>query len=259
MKITRGRKARPRRVLLYGQHGIGKSTWGFGAPAPIFLQTEEGLDDVGADRCDLLTSIEDVTSALAWLYTEAHEYKTLVIDTIDWLEKIIWVAAALENKVSTLDDVGWGKGPPMALPYWSKFLAQCDAIRNQRGMNIVFLSHAKVTRFQDPKSDGYDRYEPDLHKSVCPMIQEWADEVLFAGLDVAVITKEDGFKKERSRAVDSNQRVVYTCEMPTHLAKRRIPMPDKIGLSWLEYQQHVDAFHSEIGNIEGIVKDGSSK
>ena len=32
--------------MLYGTHGIGKSTWGAMAPDPIFIQTEDGLAEV---------------------------------------------------------------------------------------------------------------------------------------------------------------------------------------------------------------------
>ncbi|HEX8877839.1 MAG TPA: hypothetical protein VF777_13905, partial [Phycisphaerales bacterium] len=34
-QISKGRKARPRRVMLYGTHGIGKSTFGAMAEKPI--------------------------------------------------------------------------------------------------------------------------------------------------------------------------------------------------------------------------------
>ena len=45
-QISKGRKARPRRVMLYGTHGIGKSTFGAMAEKPIFVPTEDGLADI---------------------------------------------------------------------------------------------------------------------------------------------------------------------------------------------------------------------
>ena len=43
-QIQRGRKVAPRRALLYGTHGIGKSTFGSMADKAIFIQTEDGLE-----------------------------------------------------------------------------------------------------------------------------------------------------------------------------------------------------------------------
>lgn len=259
MKIISGRRKRPRRTLFYGQHGVGKTTWAAGAPEPIFLQCEEGLEDVGATRTELLTSVADVEEALTYLYNSQHNFKTVVVDTIDWLEKLIWKTICVREGVPSIDKIGFGKGPGYCLPTWDRFLSGLDSLRNVRGMSVVLLAHAKVTRFQDPKSDGYDRYEPDLHKTVCSMLQEWSDEVFFGGQDVAVVSKEEGFGRERTRAVDIDRRIVYTCEMPTHLAKRRIEMPDKVDMVWSEYQKHIDASYAKIGDIEGIVRDGSSK
>ena len=48
--IQRGRQSKPPRVLLYGVEGIGKSTFGSEAPKPIFIQTEDGLDEINSSR-----------------------------------------------------------------------------------------------------------------------------------------------------------------------------------------------------------------
>jgi hypothetical protein len=60
--IKQGRETRPRRVLLYGAHGIGKSTCP--STKPIYLQTEDGLADIGVDRTPLLKSTVEVSQ---WL------------------------------------------------------------------------------------------------------------------------------------------------------------------------------------------------
>ena len=52
-RVQRGRAARPPRILLYGVEGIGKSTVGSQAPKPIFIQTEDGLDEIACERFPL--------------------------------------------------------------------------------------------------------------------------------------------------------------------------------------------------------------
>ena len=61
--IQRGRVSKPPRLLVFGTEGIGKSTFGSGAPKPVFIQTEDGLDDIECDRFPLATSYADVLKA----------------------------------------------------------------------------------------------------------------------------------------------------------------------------------------------------
>src|SRR5258708_24170469 len=45
-QATVRKRKRPVMALLYGQPGIGKSTWAAGAPKPIFISTQRGLDQL---------------------------------------------------------------------------------------------------------------------------------------------------------------------------------------------------------------------
>jgi len=89
-KVERGRLSRPPRILLYGVEGIGKSTFGSQAPKPIFIQTEDGLNEINCDKFPLARSYDDVALALGELRAEKHDYETVVIDSLDWLERMIW-------------------------------------------------------------------------------------------------------------------------------------------------------------------------
>lgn len=51
--ITTGRDNRPPRLMIYGQEGVGKSTFGANAPAPIFIQTEDGLGEIDCAKFPL--------------------------------------------------------------------------------------------------------------------------------------------------------------------------------------------------------------
>ncbi|MEK6676890.1 MAG: AAA family ATPase, partial [Planctomycetota bacterium] len=78
-QVQRGILPAPRRTLLYGTHGIGKSTFGAMAEKPIFVQTEDGLANIECDRFPLTGRYGDVVAALGELYTEPHEYRTIVV------------------------------------------------------------------------------------------------------------------------------------------------------------------------------------
>lgn len=258
LEVIKGKRAAPRRTLLYGTHGIGKSTWAANAPNPIVIATEDGLDDVGVDRTPLCTKTIDVARWLIDLSgEETHPYKTVVIDTLDWLEKLIWSAVAEEANKKSIEDIGYAKGYVFALKRWEQLLHMLDACR-ARGMNVVLLAHAKVEKFAPPDTDAYDRWVPDLHKLASAVVEEWCDEVLFATYQVSTIKREEGFNS-RIRAVGSGDRVVYTSETPTHRAKRRIQLPDQMPLDWGIYQAAWPSQQQPLSNINAVVKNGHSK
>ena len=55
--IQRGVRYKPPRFLIYGTEGIGKSTTAASAPKPIFVQTEDGTDQIGCDSFPLAATL----------------------------------------------------------------------------------------------------------------------------------------------------------------------------------------------------------
>lgn len=258
MEIITGKKKRPRRILLYGPHGIGKSTWASQAPRPLFLSTEDGLDDIGVDRTPLIVTFDAFKEAI--FMAASSDYHTIVIDTVDWLERLIWRHVAARKGVECIDDIPYYRGYNLAIQHWVDIIDCLERLRQEGGKGIVLLAHSASGKVEPPDGESYTRHEPDLHKNVAPILMEWADEVLFAGYRVDAIRKDEGFDRKRYIAIGGD-RVVYTCEQPTHLAKRRIAMPDEIALDWNAYAKCVQESYTETkaGNIDGIVKNGSSK
>ena len=91
-RIERGRTPMPPRIITYGVEGVGKSTFASESLRPIFIQTEDGLGQIECDKFPLAGSFEEVHRALGELHTEDHDFETVVIDSLDWLERLIWDA-----------------------------------------------------------------------------------------------------------------------------------------------------------------------
>ena len=100
--VTRGRVAAPLRVLCYGVEGVGKSTLGASAPAPIFLGAEDGSALLDVARFPQPRAWTDVLEAVRVLIHEEHDYRTLVIDSLDWIEPLVWAAVCAEMKICLL-------------------------------------------------------------------------------------------------------------------------------------------------------------
>lgn len=235
MEIIRGKQFRPPRIVVYGVEGIGKSSFGASAPNPIFLQTEDGLDHVNCDRLPLCLTYSQFTKQLGEIASETHEYSTLVVDTLDWLEKLIWLEVCEKESKKNIEEIGYAKGYKYALNQWKEIINGLDWIRNNRGMAIVLLAHAKVERFEDPESAGYDRYTLRLHKDADAYVREWSDAVLFAHRRQRIEKTGTGFQ-ERTIAKpigsDGGERILRTVGSPACTAKNRYGIIGDIPLSW---------------------------
>ena len=110
--IRRGRESKPPRLFIYGQEGVGKSTVGAAAPNPVFVQTEDGLGEIDTAKFPLAKNLADVTSAMTALRDEPHDFQTVVLDSADWLERLIWDRVCQDFGIRSIEkaDGGYGKG-----------------------------------------------------------------------------------------------------------------------------------------------------
>ena len=84
--LKRSSDRKPPRIMCYGTAGIGKTTLGMSAPAPVFLQTEES--EVDCPTFGLLRTYAEIMDAVGALYNEPHDFQTVVLDSVDWLEPL---------------------------------------------------------------------------------------------------------------------------------------------------------------------------
>lgn len=229
--IQSGKCPGPRRIMMYGIEGVGKSSSAAAAPAPIFIQTEDGLGEIDCDRFPLAENFRQVIDCLGELYTEEHKFRTVVIDSLDWLERLIWAEVCRKKNFENIEDIGYQKGYAFALTYWREVLSGLDAIRNQRGMGVVLIAHSKIEKFENPEADNYDRYSPRLHKLASALVQEWSDAVLFATYRVDTVTSDESFNRKKAKGVGEGLRILRTTAKPAHVAKNRFGLPDELPLT----------------------------
>ena len=103
--ISRNTSIPPPRIMVYGPHGLGKTPFGASAPAPIFILTEDGLGRLEVEHFPVAKSYKDVHEALESLKGE-HDYSTVVIDSLDWLDNLIWEQI---NTKYDAKDLAYGK------------------------------------------------------------------------------------------------------------------------------------------------------
>jgi hypothetical protein len=205
MKITKGRRETATRVVIYGVEKIGKSTLAASFPSALVIDTEDGTNHLEVDRVTV-GSYLDAEGAIHELSRDARGYQTVVIDSGDWLERLMIEHLLSKSQKRSIEDFGFGKGYTMVAEAMGRFLAACDTLV-ERGINVVIVCHATVKRCSPPDMDeGYDRFELKLTKQAGPIVKEWADCILFANYKTRLVEGEDG----RTRARGGKERVLHT-------------------------------------------------
>ncbi len=226
----------PPKVVVYGPHGIGKTSFGAGFPSPILLMTEDGVGSLRVKRFpQVAESYADVMSALGALYQGEHDRQTLLLDSLDWLEPLVWAETARRHSKSSIEDFDYGKGYIHADDVWSEVLTGLDALQRERGMSIVCTAHAAVTRFQSPLVEPFDRYSIKLHKRASALVQEWADVVGFAHWQTMTTETDMGFKKRAVRGISTGGRLLALEERPAWDAKNRFQLPPLMPLDAAQF------------------------
>ena len=225
------------RILVHGVAGVGKTTFAAGAPAPVFICTEDGLGTLQTPHFPLARTFDAVMEAIAALSEQDHDFATVVIDSVDWLEPLIWQKACEENGWNNLEQPGFGKGYVAALDLWRQYLDRLNALRDERDMAIIQIAHTDIKRFDSPEHEPYDRYVIKLHARAAALLQEHSDVVLFANYRISTVKSDVGFNKKVTRALGSGERVLYTAERPAFLAKNRYDLPDSLALSWAAFAE----------------------
>lgn len=225
----------PQRIIVSGVQGLGKGTFAATFEKPFLLRTEDGAGNIHVPTFPKVAEdFSEIESGIEALHGE-HEYKTLILDSLDWLEPIIWdrlketePLSEKGKKIHDIEDYGFGKGYKKCLVWWRHIMGGLDSLRLTKGMNIIIISHTEVKRHEPPESEPYDRYQIKLYKSAASLWQEWADVVLFCNFKTSVQKADLGFGKEKARGTGSGERVIYTEERPSFLAKNRWGLPPDI-------------------------------
>lgn len=238
-QVTQGRP-RPRiRDLVYGEPGVGKSTLAASAPAPIFLPAEDGAVHLDVARLPQPRVWTDVRVAVRALTEEPHEYQTLVVDTLDEVERFVadeTVKTYRDEKGRSYDAIAkipYGKGWEAAIDLcWRPLLADLERLQQKRGMGILFIAHAVLGRGGNAEGADYDLWRPRLQDaakvSTTGLITGWCDNVLFATWERFTAGEE------RAKLTSTGRRLLRTQADGPWVAKNRLSLPAVLNLDWAE-------------------------
>lgn len=235
--ITRGKRLRAPKIVIYGPPKVGKSTFAAMAPNAIGIITEEGLDNIDVPAFPQAKSFADVMQAIGTLFTEPHEFQTVFVDSLDWLEPLVLGKVCQDNKVTNIEQIGFGKGYIFADDLWKQFFEGLDALRN-KGMTVICIAHEQVTKVKNPSlADDYDAYSLKLNKRATALVNEWADIIGFAQHEVFTRQVDPTNKLNKDvKAISNGVRKLHLNPHPAYVAGNRYGIPDT-PLSWADFSQ----------------------
>lgn len=235
----------PLKLLIYGYNGVGKSTFASHAKNPIFLDLEGNIDHLSVDKQPLST-YDEVCQFLNALIHQDHDYKTVIIDSIDKLEVLI------TDRINSLpkSETSYGQGYVKLSKEIHDFLTKLDALRNIKKINIILIGHSTVERCENPLTQVYDKYDLRVNKRFASPICDWCQSILFAVNDVMFEETEKVGFKERERVRTADRRIIYTMGNTAFLAKNVYNLPPKIPMDWNDFINGVRKFYEEPGETQ---------
>jgi hypothetical protein len=229
--IQKTRRLRAPKIVICGPNKLGKTTFAASAPNAVGILTEDGADAVDASAFPLASSLQEVYQAIGTLLKEEHDFNTVFMDSLDWLEPLVHAHVCEQNKWASIEAPGYGKGYLAAADEWRVLLNGLEELRQRRNMAVILIAHDKIKRFESPLHDGYDQYVLKLHDRAAALVQEWADVIGWANYRVVTTQTDAGYGNKETKARTTGDRILHVEPHPAHMGGNRFGLKN-MPLSW---------------------------
>lgn len=213
-------------VFIYGNGGMGKTSLASEFPNPIYLPMpgEKTPSNVDMPTPGVIESYDELVAILGELGTQQHDRQTVIIDSLDGLEPLVWRKTCERMGYTSIEAPGYGKGFAEADTEWL-FLIDCFIALQKDGICVVLIAHPEIKRFDSPTSDPYSRYSPKLQKRANDLFYEKSDIVAFVSQRVTLKEKEVARQTKVTHGESGGDRQIHLEERPGYRAKNRFEMP----------------------------------
>lgn len=215
--------------LIYGVPKVGKTSLAAEFPSPLYVNTPGESPPAGVDVATPgeIDSFESLMDLFEELLTKEHDRKTVIIDSLDGLEPIVWAETCRREGWQNIEEPGYGKGYLAADEVWREYLRAVEAMA-RAGINVVQIAHTEIYRFDSPTSEPFSRYGIKLQKRGAALVEESSSVIAFLNYRTVIVEKDVGFKKKVARGEGGGDRVIHLEERPGFTAGNRFGMPESL-------------------------------
>jgi hypothetical protein len=260
--LVSSKSDKPPIFVLYGVDGVGKTSLAAEWPNPIYLNTtgEETPNDIELPTPGEIESYGDLVDYIGELLSTDHGFQTVIIDSMDGLEPLVWAETCRRLGVPSIETPGFGKGYVEADKEWFNLLDGFAHLK-KAGIGVVLLAHPHIDRFDSPTSDPYSRYDLKLHKRARGFVREKADVVAFVNYRTTLKEKEVARQTKVAHGEGSGERNIHLEERPGFLAKNRYSMPASVpfkkGKGYAALAQYFPAPRAANDNVQVEQKEAA--
>lgn len=238
-EICIGKRMSPLKVIIYGDNGVGKTTFAASAKNPIIIDLEGNCNHIEASK-QRITNLDEFKEFLVALLTQDHDFKTLVIDSLDSLEILL---SEKIGKTYTTQELDYGRSAGIWKQHIKDIITPLDILCAKKSMNIVFTAHWKVKSANNPMTEQFDRYDLRVNEHMKTGFCNWVQCILLALKEVIFEEKKGDFGKKKAKNIE--RRALYTRGSPTYYGKNVFDLPEKIQLDWEQFTNSVKNFYSK--------------
>lgn len=165
-------------TLIYGPTKIGKSTWCAQADGAIFLATEPGLHSLETFQIPI-TTWDEMLAACADIAGGKHEFRTVVVDTVDNAFKLCADYVCRQNDVTHESELAYGKGYALIANEFLRVLTKLAFLPT----GLFLVSHSQEREIET-RTGRHIKTVPTLPDRPRQLVLGMADLVLFCDLEV---------------------------------------------------------------------------
>ena len=187
-------------VLLYGKSKFGKSEWCSHADNALFLATEAGLNSLEAFQLSI-SKWEDLLVACKELSEGQHQFKTVIIDTVDNAYRMCAEYVCQRSKVEHESDLEYGKGYALVNNEFFRVLTKLSLLP----YGLILVSHSQEKEFET-RTGKIVRLVPTLPDKAQKLVLGMVDIVLYC--DFEAVAGPDG-KQVQKRVFRTKPNIHY--------------------------------------------------
>jgi hypothetical protein len=215
-------------IWIYGHPGIGKTTFAAQFEKPIFLATEDGHKSHSIYKVDV-KDWATFAKVIKALKEEKHDFKTVVIDTIDNLYSFCSHAVCEKLGIQHESDLGFGKGWKLVRGQFMKALIATSFLP----MGMVVIGHTEQTEVET-RTRKITKTVPSLPEKVWTEVAKMMDIIMLAE---SIQTKDGEVRVLRTKPAEN-----WVAKDRTAVARKK-PLPDTLPL---DFEQFKKAYEGDV-------------